>query len=115
MKVIIRVWEPEKPHDPHEGMPMTTIVEYDQFEEPEVIGHDILIERCKYDALMKTLIVYLDKFPARVDADPHFEELHLLAAKEAQLHPEGYTLLDADRGKGIILWTNPNNVVAEVS
>ncbi len=115
MKVIIRVWEADKPHEATQGMPMTTILEYDQFDEPEVVGYDILIERCKYDTYRKELIVYLDEFPARVDADPRMEKLRLLNTKSASWYKDAYTTLDADKGKGIILWTNPNKVEAEVS
>ncbi len=108
MKVIIRVWELDKPHEPLDGMPMTTILEYDGFDEPEVVGHDILIERCKYDMLPKRLIIYLDEYPARIDADPRCKTLHLMHANRVRFYPEAHTTLDSDKGKGIILWTNPN-------
>ena len=58
MKVIISVWEAGKPHEPLDGMPVATILEYNQFDEPEVIGHDVPIERCRYDTFSKILIIY---------------------------------------------------------
>jgi len=115
MKVIIRVWEADKPHEPLDGMPITTILEYDKFDEPEVIGLGIPIERCQYDTLHKNLIVYLDEFPARVDADPRFKAIRLMHKDRVHFNPDAYTILDADKGKGIILWTNPNKVITEVS
>ncbi len=112
MKVIIRVWLPDKPHELTDGMPTDTILEYDEFDEPEVIGHDILIERCRYDTLFKCLRIYLDEYPARIDADPRYKTLHILHADRASYHPDyAYTTLDSDKGKGIILWTKPNITV----
>lgn len=112
MKVIINVWNLDKPHELLSGMPMTTILEYDEFDEPEVVGHDILIERCKYDTLHKELVIHLDEFPARIDADPRFKVIHLMHKDRIHFRPNAYTLLD--NGKGIILWTNPN-IEVEVS
>ena len=108
MKVIIRVWEPDKPHEPLDGMPMTTILEYDGFKYPEVVGHNVPIERCRFDDYPDTLIVYLDEFPARIDADPRYEIIHLIHKDRVQFHPDAYTTLDSDKGRGIILWINPN-------
>lgn len=115
MKVIIRVWEADKPHESLDGMPMTTILEYDGFDEPKVIGNGTLIERCTYDTFHKALIIYLDEFPARVDADPRFKTIHLMHKDRVRFNPDAFTTLDADKGKGIILWTNPNEVIVEVS
>jgi len=113
MKVVIRVWLPDKPHKPHDGMPMTTILEHNQFNNPEIIGLGIPIERCKYNIITKALEIYLDEYPARIDADLRFEILHLLHADRVQYRPEAYTILDADKGKGIILWTNPHRQMAK--
>ncbi len=106
MKVIIRVWDLDKPHELHDGMPQTTILEYDNFKAPAVVGLGIPIERCKFE--YECLIVHLDEYPARIDADSIFEIIHLLNEDRAQYYPQAYTLLDKDKGKGIILWTNPN-------
>ncbi len=105
MKVIIRVWEP---HESSERMSFTTILEYDGFDSPEVIGHDVLIERLRYDEYDRVLHIWLAEYPARIDADPRYRLLHILHKDTAQYYPVGYTLLEADRGKGTILWTNPN-------
>ncbi len=106
MKVIIKVWEHNKKHDPLDGMPQTMILEYDKFNNPKVIGLDVPIERCVYDKFFNCLEVSLDVFPARIDADPHYENINLLSEERATCHPEAYTLLDQDKGKGLILWTN---------
>ncbi len=108
MKVEIIVWDLDKPHDIKEGMPMTTILEYDEFKYPEIEGHGVPIERCKFDDFPACLKVYLDEYPARIDADPHFQTLHLIHKDMVEFHPDAYTILDRDKGKGIILWTNPN-------
>lgn len=115
MKVIIRVWRDDLPHEPLDGMPLETILEYDGFNEPEVQGHDIPIERCKYDTFHKQLEVYLDKMPARIDADPRWQTLHLLQAERLEFNPVAHTLLEADKGKGVILWTNPNLTIEGVT
>jgi len=112
MKVIIKVWEPDKPHELHGGMPSLIILEYDKFGSPEVIGHDVPIERCIYSN--GYLKVCLDKSPTRIDADPTFEAIHLLNEDMAQYYSHAYTILEKDEDKGIILWTNPNRVMAKV-
>ncbi len=100
MKVKIIVW-----NDDAGKMEQDTILQYDDFKYPEVIGYDVPIERCKYDSLFNYLNVYLDEYPARIDADPRYQTINLLSRERAAHYPNGHTLLDIDRGKGIILWT----------
>ncbi len=103
MKVKIIVWI-EKPND---GFGLDTITEYDGFRNPEVVGLRFPIERCTCDNIDNCLKVYLAKYPARVDADPRFQIIHLLDSNSAEYYTEAYTLLDQDKGQGIILWTRP--------
>jgi len=109
MNIVINVWELDKTHDPSEGMPITTILEYDKFNEPKVVGHGVPIERCKHED--DCLTVCLDTYPARIDTDPRFQTINLLCKRRAESYPNGYTLLDCDKGKGRILWTNPEIIV----
>ena len=104
MKVTIKVWDRYKPHGTLDGMPCTTILEYDKFNKPEVVGHGVPIERCVYNKIFDCLEVSLDEYPARIDADPRFESIDLLSKDRAVHFPDGYTTLDIDKGKGIVLY-----------
>jgi hypothetical protein len=100
VKVIINVWLPDKPHDPLDGMPKDTILEYDGFKYPEVEAHGVKIERCHLDNLpCDCLKVFLDEYPARIDADPTFQTIHLLDKSGAEYYSEAYTILSKDKGK----------------
>lgn len=112
MKVSIYVWTPEIEHEALEGTPRDILVDSYEMDNPSIIAYgDIMIERAH--TFSDCMSVSLNNYPARIDIDTYYHDIHLLNEVGANNYPDGYSYLKSSEVS--ILWTNPNFKKAEVS